>query len=63
MSLHSENVSLETVRRGEVESQDGASSRPIRSADKGLSAWLFILASFVAEAVLWGMSVARRSLQ
>ncbi|KAK1701767.1 hypothetical protein CaCOL14_010855 [Colletotrichum acutatum] len=58
MSVHSETLSLETVRRGEVEIQDEASSRPIRPADKGLSAWLFILASFVAEAVLWGFPLS-----
>ncbi|KAK1656821.1 major facilitator superfamily transporter [Colletotrichum godetiae] len=58
MSYHSETVSLETVNRGEQESHDEASGRPIRPADKGLSAWLFILASFVAEAVLWGFPLS-----
>ncbi|KAI3554345.1 major facilitator superfamily transporter [Colletotrichum abscissum] len=63
MSVHSETVSLETVRRGEIETHVEASSRPSLAVDKGSSAWLFILASFVAEAVLWGFPLSHGVFQ
>ncbi|GKT52252.1 MFS transporter asaE [Colletotrichum spaethianum] len=37
---------------------DNTSTQSLRPADKGTPSWLFILASFVAEAVLWGFPLS-----
>ncbi|KAK1999497.1 major facilitator superfamily transporter [Colletotrichum falcatum] len=55
MSTHRESITLEAGQRSE---SDGPSVVSLRPTDKGLVPWLFVFASFAAEAVLWGFPLS-----
>ncbi|KAK2052447.1 major facilitator superfamily transporter [Colletotrichum caudatum] len=55
MSTHAEDVNLEAAHHNE---SDDSSVLPLHPTDKGLTPWLFVFASFVAEAILWGFPLS-----
>ncbi|EFQ36276.1 major facilitator superfamily transporter [Colletotrichum graminicola] len=55
MTTHTENINLESSHHSEPGDSSATSLRP---TDKGLAPWLFVFASFVAEAILWGFPLS-----
>ncbi|KAK2008703.1 major facilitator superfamily transporter, partial [Colletotrichum eremochloae] len=55
MSTHTEEINLEAGHQSE---SDDPSVTSLHPTDQGAAPWLFVLASFVAEAVLWGFPLS-----
>ncbi|KAK1974398.1 major facilitator superfamily transporter [Colletotrichum cereale] len=55
MATRLENMNLEAGHQSE---SDDPSVTSLRPTDNGLAAWLFVFASFVSEAVLWGFPLS-----